>query len=481
MTSYQVDDRIGIGGDLATIRYVGHIPPWGDSITALGIEWDNPNRGKNDGSINGHRYFTTQHGVSGSFIKATNKAISLPQTFVDVLRSQYGFTADFNEVNIGTKTTESYGFDKLNKITGNFSQLTSITLEKRMIKSSGDLKYFEFTNLSSLDLSFNLLTNFDNLSSIILKAPNLIQLNANGNRIQCISRRLSFQSVKSLELSTTYLKINLLFDLLSQFPNLEELNIAHNCYDDIDIDLLLKLSNLKLKLIDLSFNKLTRIPNLSVTSINILNNIISNLDLPDKFNPKLLDLRHNSITSWDECDKLIKLSKLEILRINGNPVFEAYSAEEQEIYLMARINFYGKLNGSILSKDEVSNADLYFISQVRSNKIQYSKGLRWRELLEKYQVNDIDVETTILTPLQKKFLNLNLNYNNYRFSRLFLNSNSVLKLKGIASKQWDLCVLDVKIYYLMDDIKLHLDDDISILDNYGFSQTQDIYVELNNK
>lgn len=54
--SSSVGTRLSLSGFLGTIKYVGNV----DNTTGiwLGIEWDDPQRGKHDGLHNGKRYFT---------------------------------------------------------------------------------------------------------------------------------------------------------------------------------------------------------------------------------------------------------------------------------------------------------------------------------------------------------------------------------------------------------------------------------------
>lgn len=57
MTSpLNIGHRRSYNGDLCTIRYVG--PVSGTAGEWLGVEWDDPTRGKHSGEHNGVRYFT---------------------------------------------------------------------------------------------------------------------------------------------------------------------------------------------------------------------------------------------------------------------------------------------------------------------------------------------------------------------------------------------------------------------------------------
>lgn len=58
MTMPKVGARIQIGKDRATVLYVGEIE--GTKGEWLGIEWDDPTRGKHDGLFQDTRYFNCQ-------------------------------------------------------------------------------------------------------------------------------------------------------------------------------------------------------------------------------------------------------------------------------------------------------------------------------------------------------------------------------------------------------------------------------------
>lgn len=55
-STVQVGDRLSYDGAPCTVRYVGAVK--GTSGSWLGVEWDDPARGKHDGSHKGDRYFT---------------------------------------------------------------------------------------------------------------------------------------------------------------------------------------------------------------------------------------------------------------------------------------------------------------------------------------------------------------------------------------------------------------------------------------
>lgn len=51
----EIGQRLSYDGLVCTVRYVGGVA--GTSGTWLGVEWDDPTRGKHDGSHKGVKYF----------------------------------------------------------------------------------------------------------------------------------------------------------------------------------------------------------------------------------------------------------------------------------------------------------------------------------------------------------------------------------------------------------------------------------------
>lgn len=58
MSSAQVGKRVDCLGEIGTIKYIGTVE--GHPATWLGIDWDNPQRGKHNGTVNGVQYFETR-------------------------------------------------------------------------------------------------------------------------------------------------------------------------------------------------------------------------------------------------------------------------------------------------------------------------------------------------------------------------------------------------------------------------------------
>jgi dynactin complex subunit len=67
-TNYHVGQRVSFSNASGTIRYIGPIDGLGKDNVRLGIEWDNPARGKHDGQYKGKRYFECELSLGSGII-----------------------------------------------------------------------------------------------------------------------------------------------------------------------------------------------------------------------------------------------------------------------------------------------------------------------------------------------------------------------------------------------------------------------------
>ncbi|KAG8935064.1 hypothetical protein FRC01_009104 [Tulasnella sp. 417] len=102
--SPKVGSRLALGAHRCTVRYIGPVPPFQGEW--LGVEWDDPSRGKHDGTKDGIRYFSCiAPGTPGSFIR-DSPALSQGTTFLAALAQKY---MDFNQAPNGQVDTVVLG------------------------------------------------------------------------------------------------------------------------------------------------------------------------------------------------------------------------------------------------------------------------------------------------------------------------------------------------------------------------------------
>lgn len=81
-----IGSRIKSNDDFGTVKYIGEVQ--GYKGIWYGVEWDDPVRGKHDGSVDDVQYFKTSKPGAGSFIRP-NK-ISPFMTCAEAIRKYYG-------------------------------------------------------------------------------------------------------------------------------------------------------------------------------------------------------------------------------------------------------------------------------------------------------------------------------------------------------------------------------------------------------
>uniref|UniRef100_A0A5G2R673 Tubulin-specific chaperone E n=1 Tax=Sus scrofa TaxID=9823 RepID=A0A5G2R673_PIG len=318
LTSDVTGRRVEVNGEHATVRFSGIVPPvaglW------LGVEWDNPERGKHDGSHEGTVYFKCRHPTGGSFIRP-NK-VNFGVDFLTAIKNRYVLEDEPEEeekeqtVIIGNKPVETIGFDSVvkqqseNKLrfpsglpspTGTFSMLKVLVLNRTGVT------WAEVLRCAS---------GWPVLEKLYLESNNII-----------ISERPAdvLQTVKLLDLSSNQLiDENQLF-LIAYLPRLEQLILS-----DIGIS--------SLHFPDAGIGcKTAMFPSL-----------------------QYLVLNDNQISQWSFINELDKLQSLHALSCARNPLTEEGSKDAQTTrqFIIAKIGQLRTLNKCVIQPEERRGAEL---------------------------------------------------------------------------------------------------------------------------
>ncbi|KAI8318538.1 hypothetical protein GQ54DRAFT_306947 [Martensiomyces pterosporus] len=176
-----------INGDQGIVRFVG--PVDGAKGEWLGVEWDNPARGKHSGAKDGKHYFKCQKpGPCGSFIRNVER-ISWGQTLLSAARTRY--IADIDKVSQILPTSidghkgkiEAVGFDKVSREQSDLRSLKVFGLDSQMVFGLGDRRETEelMANAQTLTLANNYLTQWGQVEEIIQALPSLHTLDVSAN------------------------------------------------------------------------------------------------------------------------------------------------------------------------------------------------------------------------------------------------------------------------------------------------------------
>ncbi|XP_010157559.1 PREDICTED: tubulin-specific chaperone E [Eurypyga helias] len=373
-----VGRRILCGTEYATVRYVGSVPP--TAGIWLGVEWDDPQRGKHDGTYEGTRYYKCRHPQGGSFIRP-NKA-NFGVDFLTAVKDRYGLNAEQdgaeNIVMFGKKTVEFVGMDSIAEQQSQLNQLVGISVRDCAVSHAGQEEEIGRTcpNISHINLSKNLISSWETVTAIASQVQNLETLNISENKLRFPSTSTSlsgvFSKLRILALNQTNITWTEVLLCAPGWPALEELYLTSN-----NISVLERPDNVlhTLKLLDLSDNQLLdgnqlhRIAQLPRLEQLILRNTgISSIHFPDagfgcktKMFPLLqrLAINNNKISQWASINELDKLPSLRALQCHNNPLMDTEkNPQTLRQLIIAKISQLEVLNKSEILPDERKGAEL---------------------------------------------------------------------------------------------------------------------------
>lgn len=193
MTTQYPGMRLSFNNALCTVRYLGALP--GQDGVWLGVEWDDPERGKHDGQYKGKRLFNTLSSspICASFIRASRVADE-PRSFLQALRFKYAddghertrLEAD-GSIEISGKVVEEVGFERIRKQQALLQELKIVLLDGLRIQGvSGETEFEKVQDeiaktcpsIVELDMSRNLFEHWEDVALICTPLGNLRILKA---------------------------------------------------------------------------------------------------------------------------------------------------------------------------------------------------------------------------------------------------------------------------------------------------------------
>ncbi|NXS51286.1 TBCE protein, partial [Brachypteracias leptosomus] len=381
--SNALGQRIMCGTHYATVLYVGNIPS--TAGIWLGVEWDDPQRGKHDGTYEGTQYFKCRHPRGGSFIRP-NKA-NFGVDFLTAIKDRYALSDEQdvqrgteNTLVFGKKTVEFVGMDSIaeQQRQVQLNQLVDISVRECAVSHAGQKEEISRTcaNIRHINLSKNLISSWETVTAIASQVQNLETLNISENKMKFPSTSTSVSSVFSklriLALNQTEITWTEVLLCAPGWPALEELYLTAN-----NITVLEWPDNVlqTLKLLDLSDNQLldgnqlhliAHLPRLE--HLILRNTGISSIHFPDaafgcktKMFPSLkhLVIKDNKISQWSSINELDKLPSLLSLQCHNNPLMDTEkNPETLRQLIIAKISQLEVLNKSEILPAERKGAEL---------------------------------------------------------------------------------------------------------------------------
>ncbi|XP_030014007.1 tubulin-specific chaperone E [Sphaeramia orbicularis] len=330
-----VGRRVSCGGERATVRYVGPVPP--TAGLWLGVEWDNADRGKHDGSHEGVQYFTCRHPTGGSFVRPAK--VSFGVDYLTAVEQLYQIDTEevlSEEIPISSKKLE-WGRIKERSL----ETLPSVLLSQCEVNGPGTDGEIRKTtpNVQWLDLSRSLLSCWEHVASITQQLDRLEGLQLSYNRLRLpfdpSALRHAFSSLRVLSLIGCDVTWTQVLQCAPMWPQLEELCVEDNNITELHrpVDVLQMLKTLNLsgnRLVQDTLLSLAALPrleqlNLSKTGLSVIqfDDVAPGCHTAMFPALKNLNVDHNNISEWRVVDELAKLPSLVQFSCRGNQLISS--------------------------------------------------------------------------------------------------------------------------------------------------------------
>ena len=414
-TGFHLGQRLSYEGELCTVQYIGNL----DGLKGdwLGIEWDDPQRGKHDGRHQGKIVFKclSSSPTAASFVRPTRKtdkqrtvleAIRLkysPARSSDTLDSNPRDTLNGDIIEISGKVAEEVGFDRIRQQQAALENLKVVILDhmnvigislaggsdEEVIKAQDKLER-ACPSVTELDLGWNPVETWKAVADICVPLPRLKVVRASGLRLrdagfsttrlsmivfshlqelyldhclitgdqidQLLSTSLPHLSfLSSLSLSSNWLST--FPDVRGRYPKLKTLYLENNVFKDFYMLLPILQSFPNLKTLSLQGNSI-RAHHLSEHDVKRLS---SN-------RCETLDISRNDLTSYDMIDDLPTLFPLmSSLRTSNNPftsTLQSHSTGAQDgvfFLTLARIPNLETLNYTTITARDREEGEIYYL------------------------------------------------------------------------------------------------------------------------
>jgi len=394
-----IGKRINYDGNLGIVLYEG--PVTNSKVIWLGIQWDDPSRGKHNGDYKGVKYFTPTVENSASFVKKDSPLLMVGQSFQEAIIKKYIIKEEKDknaEPIVWGKVVETVGFEKIDKKQSHLNELIEVGLDLQNIEkafaeneSKGKIKEI-CPSIEELNLSENLFTHWDDVFDILNELEHLSVLFLNKNKIDPTTlnnitknKNAQFQSIKTLSLNKSIETWETVCHLEQYFPNLENISLGFNNLNGL-LPLLQPNQFSALKSINFEYNALDswevientlgQLPSLEMLKIDY-NKIKLIKYSPGTFKKlDTLNLNNNAIDNWESIVELDKFPSLQKLRLSRNPLGDTVEpAANFRIFVIGQISKLIQFNGSSISKSDRYDCERYYINYAYQEK----QKMNWTE------------------------------------------------------------------------------------------------------
>ncbi|KAI9003958.1 hypothetical protein DFJ74DRAFT_774642 [Hyaloraphidium curvatum] len=400
-----------------TVRFLGPVAhpgaPPGDHAY-LGVDWDDPARGKHSGEVGGRRYFAVgregagslvrvpeQGGEGGKWVTGKGKWLTTGVPLAEAVREKYAGAAEVDPGEWGGKKVEVVGWGKLERRLARLGALREVSvsgMDVRGCRDAGELEDVRgLREVRALDVSRCLFASLQEIGEAVAAMGAVEELRAGGNRLVelvpdeiafAVGDRapqtaaedglsneptvsppppLPFLTIRTLALTALVVAPSWprIYALLEQFPNLLSLALGWNSLPD-PTSPPAGLTH-SLRELSLEHNALTALPAAlsaafpDLERLNLANNLVADASSAPGSFPALraLNLSHNLLPTLRALHPLNALPATDI-RLSGNPCLASVPADDVLPQLAARLARAEKVNGAQVVRRE---AEVWYASR----------------------------------------------------------------------------------------------------------------------
>lgn len=216
-----------------------------------------------------------------------------------------------------------------------------------------------FSGLTGLNLSRNSITNI--AAATLASLPNLTTINLSDNLLSTIDLSGN-TALQTIRLGTNQLTaVGGLGDLLTgTLFNVQDLDISNNSFTGLDVSALLLLDNLNIANNSIASLNLTN--NTQLTALNAAGNGLSSLDLSTNVELRELNLANNSFTSFAPTSNLVLPNdpmnfQLEVFNISGNSLGNISAADWGRLTFLLSLDISNNSNLSTMNISPLTNLE----------------------------------------------------------------------------------------------------------------------------
>lgn len=244
-----------------------------------------------------------------------------------------------------------------------------------------------------LDLSYNQLNDWVEISTIVSSIPHLDFLNLSMNPLTGVELEPSmaevFSRVRRLVLNNTHVSWDTVHTLTRHTPELEELFLCLNDYNTVSDS---EASCPSLRLLQITDNQLQEWAEVrkfgvmypSLRTLVLANNSVACVsdtqETLQRLFPNLcsINLNNSGLSKWEDIERLNYIPKLKEVKAKGIPLLQPYTTHERRSLLLAQLPSVVVLNGGAVSDGEREDAERFFI--------RYYQDCPEQELPERYHI-----------------------------------------------------------------------------------------------